>query len=699
MRRLRIGKLIVALGLLGSSVGAAPAAPSYRDVEVTIEKIRSDWKTGSIAQPNAPGWSAFFDALNEELRRYSSAKESNAQLVSLNRIYQMSTALTGISWPPAVELREELREWLRPRVRLAWAGRRLVDSVHSLTTTDDAQVLTNRRRWIDFVGDDLGASLRQYDGAETVAQRLDALKHVYGALNLLKTRNQARPWVPSIELERALHDLYNLPNLDISADLATLTPVLSQNVIETGPIYRKGYVSQVTAGPKTGFGLLPSEEGIAFYNSQKSTSVTPIWDFNSQMERDPRGKQATKLFYFTATTTDHPEVTIVAVLSPSGLRLEPRYQHDVDATVDSFKIHGQVVGRGVASVMGLDQAAINRRVYEGAIGRMRQNVEQEAAELGAERTAAAAAEQNARLAQFLIGNDSLAFRNLLITGLRLRSRPELALVGGTLQWRGASDQVGADAPRPAKFAAPEAGVTANLHLTSILTSLVRGYLQSDAVRGLKNLMVVTKKVPADAPPSQGVVLSTNADYPTFLQAVKAARAANDPKVLAVRVVVPGHSPEFAADARGFLIALVHDFVIEVPAPPTAARGGLFGPAAQVYRITAPTAEFAISFKVTSETEKSPIRLSGRIEGFDPGPDAKVLALDEDETKATPLTKFAGNVVLGVMRTKMQGQPVDFPLSNVQLRGFAIREVSPLDPTGWIRVNLLRTSNSPAAGIQ
>ena len=55
--------------------------------------------------------------------------------------------------------------------------------------------------------------------------------------------------------------------------------------------------------------------------------------------------------------------------------------------------------------------------------------------------------------------------------------------------------------------------------------------------------------------------------------------------------------------------------------------------------------------------------------------------------------------MGIFRSKVQGQPIDVPLSNLQLHGFAIREVSPLDPTGWIRVSLVRTSSSPAAGIR
>jgi hypothetical protein len=682
-------------------LGAAPAAPSYYEVERTIVTVRETWeKPGTVAQPNAPGWNAYFDALLAEFRNYSAAQDEASRLSSLNRLYQMSVALAGTSWRPAAELREELRSWLRPRVRLAWAERRLVDQVKGLGSTADPGVRGNRQRWIEFVGKDLGEALQRYDVAATVAERQDALKQVYGSLHALLARNQTRPWVPSIELQAALNDLYNVPNLDISADAATVAPALSSNVVETGPIYRKGYVTQVTAGPKTGFGLMPSDEGIAFYNSQMATSVTPITDFQNQVEQDPKGRRAAKLYYFTATSQDYSEISVTAVLSPNGLRLGPQYQHNVDAIISSFKQPGKGMGRFVASLLGLNQAKITRKVYEGAIGKIQQNVVTESAELGAERTAQAEAQKNAQLAQYLLfGRDAATIRNLIIYGLTLRSRPENVLIGGTLDWLGASEQVGADAPQPIKFAVPEPGVSADVHLASILTSLVRGYLQSEAVRSVDNLMIVTRKVAPDAPPGEAVAVSKNVDYAGFLKALNEARGANDPKVMALRVKRPGRPPEFAADARGYLVALVHDFVIEVPAPPGAAKGGVAGPPAQVYRITAPRAEFVISFKITPQTQTSPVRLTGRVEGFDPGPNAKVFAVNEDENKPEPLTAFTSAFVLNILRNRVQGQPVNMPLSNLKLRGFAIRTVSPLEPSGWIRVNLVRTSASPAAGVQ
>lgn len=686
--------------MIVACLGAAPAASSYNAVEGTIERIRAEWaKPDAPAQPNAPGWNALFDALVADLQSFTAATNEAERLAALNRAYRFSVALGSVSWKPAAELRESLREWLRPRVRLAWAERRLVEWVHNLPPAPDPAVQGNRQNWVRFVDNDLGAAMKQYDSAATVAQRATAFKAVNTALASLQNRNQASPWVPSVELQAALNDLYNQPNFDISVDVTTLSPVFNTNLITSGPVTRKGYVSQVTAGPKTGFGLAWCNDGIAFYNSQAFSTYTPIWDFQNQVQSNKQGKRAAKMYEFHAASSDASELTIMSVIRPSGLSITPSYKHNVGADISTTPQPGGGFARAVASLVGYNQPKITRLAYEQAIGRIASGIEAEAMEEGLERTGQEAAVRNRTLAQYLIGNNRATFRNILIENLALRSRPENALIGGLLKYANAGEQVGADASQPPVFATPDSGVSADLHLSSIMTNFTRGYLQSDAAKDVNNLMVVTQKVAPDAPPASGVKVVRNTDYPTFLHAIETAQSANDPKVLAIRVKRPKTAPDFGVDAKGNLVALVNDFQIEVPVPPQNAKGGAGAPPARVFRIVSPQAEFVISFKVEAKSEKEPLRLTGRIEGFDPGPNAKIYGINEDENQATQVGPLPTFVILGVFRSKLQGQPIDIPLSNVQLRGFAIRSVSPLDPSGWIRVNLDRTSNSPAAGIQ
>ena len=118
--------------------------------------------------PNAPGWESLFTALLGDLREYSQAQSPTARLAPLSRIYQMSMALGTVDWPPAAQVREELRQWLRPRVRLAWAEQRLEQTVRNLPPTTDSQALANRQRWVEFVDHDLGQALARYGQAVTV---------------------------------------------------------------------------------------------------------------------------------------------------------------------------------------------------------------------------------------------------------------------------------------------------------------------------------------------------------------------------------------------------------------------------------------------------------------------------------------------------------------------------------------------------
>lgn len=700
MRRFGSRPLALA-GMALLMLGAAPAAPNYLVIERTISRIKTDWaKPGAIPQPNAEGWNTLFDATLGELHAYSSATTENERLTALTRLYKVSIALGSVGWGPAGELRESLRDWLRPRVRLAWAERRLVEEVNRLPAADPA-TQSNRARWVRFVETELSGALQKYDAATTVAHRQEALKTVQAAVEALQTLNRSYLWSPSRELQSAMDDLFNLPNVDVSVDRNTLAPNFATNLITTGPVYRKGYWSQVTAGPHLGFGLIPSDDGIAFYNRQAMTSVTPITDFQKQVAANPQGKRAAKMYQFNATQSDNSVLTITIVIRPSsGITIYPTYQHNVNADINTTPQARGGLTRAFASLLGFDQTKITQMAWENAIGQIRSNVVKEAQLEANERTSKEAAQRNTQLAQYLVGGDRLVFRNLLIEGLSFRSRAENALIGGKLTYLNARDQVGANGSQPPEFLRPDGGVSADLHLSSILTNFTRGYLQSDAARDVENLMVITRKIAPNQPPSEGVILSRNVDYPTFLRAISTTQAANDPKVAAIRVKRPPTAPDFGVDAKGNLVALINNFEIEVPVPAQVAKGGGGAlPPAKVLKIVSPQAEFVIAFKVEPKTATEPLRLAGRIESFDPGPRAKVYAINDDEKQAKPLNAFASIFVLGGFRTKLQGQPIDIPLSNLQLQGFAIQSVSPLDPSGWIRVNLVRTSQSPTAGIR
>jgi len=691
-----VAGMLIALGVGSSNFAqaAAPAPASYMGVEQTISSIRDSWsRPGAVADPNAPGWNVFFDALLNDLRTYSQADNQADRLIALGRIYQMSVALAAVPWAPAIQLREELRQWLRPRVRLAWAERRLDETVHNLPPSSDPSIIANRQRWVDFVSNDLGQALGEYNGATTVAQRQEGLKRVHDALRSLQTHNQDRPWQPAWELQTAVNDLFNQPNLDITADVNVVQPVFDQNLVTSGPVYRKGYWSQVTAGPKTGFGLLPSDDGIAFYNSQLLTSATPITDFQNQIASDPRGQRAVKLYGFSATSYDWAQLTIYTVLRTSGLVIWPAYNHNIDASICSAPEPGGGFGRLVAGLIGMNQNKITQKVYEGAIGNFRQRIPQEAQEEAQERIAGQQAERNAQLAQYLIGNNTFAFQDFLISGLSLRSRPEAVYVGGLLQSRSGDRQRGADAPQPAKLAAPDPGLTADVHLSSVLNSVADGLFQRGEVQQVANLVIVTKDVPPGSPPQQAATIATNVGFPAYARAVDEAHKANNPKVTAIRVKRPAQAPEFAVDARGFLVASIRDVELEVPAPDKSSQAAsMIGVSARILRVQIPHLEVAFSYQV-EEPAPGSHRIRAKVEDFSPSTNSQVLAINDDESKPSKVSRLGGAFVISGIGARLRSQPVVANLDNVNLRGFVIQSISPLDPSGWVRVSLTRAQTA------
>ena len=694
-------RMVVLAGSLGmtareSAGQQAPAAPTYLGVEQRIESIRQSWaKPGARSEPNADGWNSLFQMLQQQLQAYGQAADDAGRLTALNRLYEVSSALATVAWPPAAELREELRQWLRPRVRLAWARRRLDERLEAVPPSANEAAKANRSRWKAFVGNDLGGALREYDRAQTVQQRQTALKRLHAVLDSLdrQNREQSQRWEPSWELEAAMNDLFNRPNLDIAADVATVAPVFEANLVTTGPVTRKGYTSMVTAGPKTGFGLVPLDGGIGFYNSQSMVSVTPIHDFQQQIAQDPQGQKAAELYYFSATTYDWSNLTVTAIITPDGLSLSPNATHNIDASICAQPTDSNGLKRGIAALIGMNEGKIEQKVYEGALPKFQQQIPQEAAEEANERISVEQAERNADLrSKYLIGNDTAAVKDFLIKQLSMKSRPDAIFVGGRFEWRNAPGQLGADTPQPPKLKDTyEPGVTADLHLGSLLTSAAAGIWQQEKMKSIHNVMIETKIVPPGGSPKDAAKITQNVSYADYIKAVDEAKKANDPRVQALLVNRPAEAPEFSVDARGYLVGLIRDFQLDAPAPGRDQGGAMLGVPAKVLRIKSPLVEVAISYQVDDSTPGS-VQIKGNIQEFNLGTTGEVIAINDDEAQAKPLTRFQSAIVMTALSGRIRRQAINLSLDQLKLPGFAIRSVSPLDPSGWARLNLVRVSN-------
>jgi hypothetical protein len=226
-----------------------------------------------------------------------------------------------------------------------------------------------------------------------------------------------------------------------------------------------------------------------------------------------------------------------------------------------------------------------------------------------------------------------------------------------------------------------------VHLGSILTSAVDGLFHREDVQEVQNVMIVTKDVPPGTPPKEAVTLTKNVDFPTYSKVATESRRTNNSKVAAIRVMRPNQPPEFAVDARGFLVAIFRDVALDIPAPdPKSQAGSMLSVPAKTLRLKIPLLEVAFSCQVESP-DPSSRRIKAKVEDFSPSPASQVFALNDDESKPALLTRFSGAIILSAMGARLRTLPMEGNLDNLKLPGFTIQSISTLDPSGWVRVNL------------
>ena len=180
---------------LESRQAAAPAPTSYAGVEKTIASIRQGGRSRApIRIPTHPAgmsssipcWPIFANTPRPRIRRAPGPAEPH--LPDLDRAGRGplgarassgkscgSGCARGFAWPGPSDGSTRRSAACRPR---------------------DPSIPANRQRWVDFVENDLGQALSQYDGAATVAQRQAGLKRVHEALRSLQTRNRSGPGSP-----------------------------------------------------------------------------------------------------------------------------------------------------------------------------------------------------------------------------------------------------------------------------------------------------------------------------------------------------------------------------------------------------------------------------------------------------------------------------------------------------------------------
>lgn len=686
------------IAVVVATAGAAPAPPSYVGLEQRIARIRSAWmQPGAVDQPNAASWNTFFDALTADLQAYRGARTHDEQLRALARLSRKWYLLGSVGWAPAQDLRAELQAWLQPRVTLSWADLYLFQSLGRAPVVPGGMPVgvvglpaPLADQWVKF-GADMRAAHLAFEGAQEVGEQVRAVERLNRGLASLQRYVGRNPWPVALQYEAAVRSLISHPNLDATLDLNTVAPILNMDPIKPEVVNFKGQTSYVTPGPRTGFGLLPSDAGIAFYNSQISYSVTPIRGFQEQVAADPQGQRAARLYQFSATSYNQAHAMIRVLLTPDGLIVMPDVQSNVDGNFGIAPIpgHGKHVTRSIAGLVGFGPDEILQQVEEEALPQLREQTASGSRELSQIKAGQEQAKFNAQLARFLIGNRTAVVGEFAVSNLSLSSRPWYVRANGLVQSRVSNDQTAAAFPKPLSFAAVPPGVAVDVHLSSLLGNVAAGLFEGQLGQNYQTVQLELTPAATEGEAAPPPAITPNTTYEQYLARVRELREEQSGANV-LRVVRPAQAPRFSADAQGRLVILLEDFSLDVPAPPAAARGGLLGAPVDVYRVQLPTAQVVVSFQVDA-SDPTRLRVTGKIDEFNYDNAATVTGLRDDESDGQPLNPLTRSVVLGTIANQIAGRPIDAPIPLAGLRGFVIDGVSPLDPTGWMRVTLRRTA--------
>ena len=107
----------------------------------------------------------------------------------------------------------------------------------------------------------------------------------------------------------------------------------------------------------------------------------------------------------------------------------------------------------------------------------------------------------------------------------------------------------------------------------------------------------------------------------------------------------------------------------------------------MYRLSSPLAEIVLDVQLETDPAGGPPRLAAKVVDFDPGPNAKILAINESEEAAVALNPLTSRVIMGLLETRLSAQPINVPIAALGDQPVTLRSASNLDPTGWMRLTL------------
>ena len=587
--------------------------------------------------------------------------------------------------PVAADVANALNQWISPRLQALRYG----ISVRDTIARGDYWITDAHRQNYAELAVPLVTALEDYEAAKTTAQRFEAREKIRDLIAQLQTRLQTTPWPDASAIIETIKSRWESPNLLLTVTAEGLRPLLDRGIVTPDPVFYKGRTSYVTPRERYGYGLIPSNDSIAFYIRQAMTSVTPVTDFEQQVQANRGGRVLTRAYALGNTIQNDSLLTMSFAIRPSGVAMSPSYQNNVRPNLSVTPRQGGGLTRAFMGLAGMDRQAIADQIYSRSIGQIQSEAETSSLEQGQMRANEAAAQLNGAMMPYRRGPNAFSYRQFLVDRVLTRTEPTHVHAEARLAY----EYPGFETIGPIDVAPPldpvdARYVTTAIHIPNLLENIASNYLAELASRGPTTIGFMPDQ------DGDGVLeIEINGDDLHFRSALEEnARIARKPEGAALEPGKPLAAislgdkkivPHFTVSDKGNLVMLLREVRVDIASPAlTLMTGARFGNAV---RIDTPSAEVEIAFVQLPATADLPERLALKVLTVTLDPKARIYSFEEPGKAPREVSTLRKIGLVSAATAVMTSRTIDLPLDALRLAD-QVRVVSldPLGSLGWFQ---------------
>lgn len=668
--------LFLSIALRGTSgVLAANSAPTYRAVIDQLDKL----------SPNAPvELKKSSDLLKSDLKKLVSTKDIDARLSAYESLQKQADGLKeNTSETAAAEAGKALERWVAPRLRAI----RYAVAARDAINRGDSGITPAHREVYNTIVLPLVDSLEQYESADKVGLRFDAREKVRDLVSRLNDRLEELQWPDAREIIEAIESRWESPNLLITVSAEGLKPLLDRSIVNNEAIQYKGRVSYVTPGDKQGFGLIPSDDSLAFYVRQAMTSVTPVTDFEQQVQSNQGGRILTRAYALGNTIQNDSILTMSFAVRPTGVAMTPSYENNVQPQLSIAPRQGGGLTRMVMGFAGMNQQRVVNEIYNRSIGQIQSETAVNSKELGQIRANQAAAELNDSLKSFARSEDSLAFDKIVAERIKTRTEPTHIHAETRVLYdvKGVRSIGPLDVPPPID-PVDDRYITAALHVPNVMENLAANFFEEISKKGKATIAFLPDNdgdgaLEVEIQSGQELLHMAVGESLRITKEPKGAKLAAGAPFGAITISEQKLVPHFSMDDKGHLVMLFKAFKMDIAAPAlTMFSDGRMGGA---IRIDSPGAELDMEIINLPASGNQAERLALKVHSFQLDPRSKIYAYTEAGKEPTELSAFRKATVLAAASGFLASRPLDLPLDALRFGDkVKVVKVAPLGKLGW-----------------